>query len=99
MKIPSARARKPKTERIDIRKGSHFILPPRDPGRIPSLNRPVTKPKLRSLPDIPKNKEGLSFEQDLAIMNTKDVPVPPLPIKQFPTDKKEEKPSNLSDLI
>ncbi len=93
MKVKSARARRTKTEHVDIKKSENFSFPPRDLGHIPSLNRPVIKPKS---PSIIKGKEKLTIDQELEIMSTKPTIIPP---KNFPTNKKEEKIPNLSDLI
>ncbi len=98
MKIPSARAQRPKTEQINIKKSDNFFFPPRDLGRIPSLNRPLIKPKTSLKPDILKDKEKLIFGQELVSTSTKSIPSPPLSPKAFSNSKKEV-PTNLSDLI
>lgn len=96
--IPASRGRRFKSENIDINKTVNFDLPPRDPGRIPSLPRPLAKEKKSEpIQRVPPRDMKLKVEQELATANSKLRPVPPISPKAFPT--KEEKVPNLSELI
>jgi hypothetical protein len=76
-------------------------VPPRDPGRIPSL--PYSKghehqKKPLPITGVPPKDMQLKVFQDLAVASSTPRPTSPLPPSLFPTKEKEKIP-NLSELI
>lgn len=99
--IPTSKGRKYQSEKIDISKANNFEVIERDPGRVPSLPRPIYKKSKASMFDrIPMSDQKLKVEQTLAVAATKSIPVPPPNPKYVPHKEPEkEKVPSLSELI
>jgi hypothetical protein len=98
--IPSTKGRRFKSEKINTNESVNFDLPPRDPGKVPSLPRPLSPSKKSNvILGVPPKDLGLKVEQELAIATTGRQPIPPPNPKIVPSKQPKETLPNLSEII
>lgn len=83
-----------KIEKINIQDSTHFDVPKREAGRVPSLPRPVVQAKTIR-PKVPSKFTKETVERQLSVAGTMR-PLPPSNSKVVPKSKEEP---NLLDLI